>query len=1229
MDSMSLHDSMPSKYATFSHSPSAHPQTSASAISRLFLSWALPVIRTKRRLDLDDTWELLPEHSCAANTASITTAYTASSSVVKSFLRVYGGAYAWMGILGLIIRLLELVGPIVLNRVVSGAATPAQLYQWVGLLFLSMATRAFVYGHCVVLEETTSLRFSSGLKGLLFAKLLGKGAGPSEDVPELANVYASDMETLHWGLISLLNIWIMPVQIIAIVYMLFNEIGVAAFAGLTIIVGSLLLGGIVAKWESAAYESICDARDDLMKAVKETFGAVLILKLHAWEAQAAAKLHDLRTTELGFVKDMMRADVYGIFFLYAAPLFVSMASFATYTLLLGQTLTPAKIFTSLALFRMLQDPMSDLPSATTQIIEAREALSRIDEFLAQPDKPAPAPQLPTAPEVVLAMQGIDASYDNAAPHLTALSFEVRRGDLVVVHGKVGSGKTSLCRAILGELHTLGGVMAVHGRVSYCPQEAWIQHMSLRDNILFGHPFDARRYASVIDACGLVADFELMSAGDQTIANSKGGNLSGGQKARIGLARACYSDADIVLLDAPLAAIDAVVQSEIMEKCIRGLLRTKTVVLVTHNEDIIASEGVNRILHMDDGRIVDNEVRKPSMVQELSPVASGSEGVAVAKGDRWSDYFQHAMDEESEEKAENEEHRAEGQVAGAVFANYFAACGGTRAIAIIVMSQLLWQSFQVASDVWLSHWTTSAATADETPFYLSVYGGICLASILMVLVRSVSLFQAALRGSRRLFDAMTAALLAAPMGFFDANPSGRIINRYSTDMSSIDMWLPYNFGEFTSKLAVLATSLATSIVVVQWCGLLFIPILLAYVKLTQIYLQPSRDLYRLVTVSSSPVLSFLEEMEHGFAVIRAFGASFVTKQLDRHAHHVDANNRAEYCKLIVDQWFEIAIQLQGTAVVMVVAVSLVYWRQNLSAGLVGLAFNYILVANSYVAQLAQSWARIELNMVGPERVLEYCSLPAESTEEPSQSWQLQAGAIEVSNVDFQYTKTSDLVLRDVSFSIEAGEKIGIVGRTGAGKSSLTMVLFRMYPLVAGSIAIDGRNIASVPLSDLRRQISIIPQNPVLFKGTLRQYLDPFDAFSDDDLWTALRKVKMDILSLDTEVAERGANWSVGERQMLCLARALLVQARIVVLDEATAAIDHATDVHLQNVIATEFRDATVLTIAHRLHSVVRADRVLVMDAGRILAFDAPRTLVRDTDSIFYHLAKDGGVLDLLM
>ncbi|CAK4845926.1 unnamed protein product [Aphanomyces euteiches] len=1161
------------KYSTFAAATKkVHPRQEASFLSRVFLSWCLPLVREQRQLNIDDVWSLENINTAETNTKALSASFKRSQSVFWSGMDVYGYLYVLSGFMALCTRLLELVGPIVLQKL-QKSVEPFCGVTW---LCLKTPSASGTPLDKLIMLITFLGRFVGALKGMLFQKLLSKASYAKSDIPVLANVYSADMDSLLWASVSLNNLWILPTQVVVISYMLYQQIGAAAFAGMGMIVLSLLFGACVSTIQSKAFANVSTSRDQRMQAVKETFGSILVVKLQAWEAKCREKIQKLREIELGYVWTLMSSGALLILTLWATPLFVSMSSFAVYSVVMKQPLTASKVFTSLALFRLLQDPVRDLPENITAVIEARVSLDRINSYLTQENKPVrPEPVSPENTNVVVTIQNATFTWgDESIPILKDVNLTVHRGDLVVIHGKVGSGKSSLCMAICGEMKQTQGTSGVYGSIAYCSQEPWIQQMSVRDNILFGKPFDSAKYTRVVDACGLLPDFELMAFGDMTEVGSKGRNLSGGQKARISLARACYSDADIVILDAPLAAIDAVVQKEIMTKCIETLLKSKTVILVTHNADIIGAESVNRLVELDEGLMNESFV-KPStssadssasvnrfIEKQRSRTWSGSyfSPRTPEMRSKWHQHFEQAMAEET-----SEEDRAEGHVDLSVYTSYIATCGGSWTVFWLCVIQTLWQGFQIASDLWLSQWTATPDAAERTNWYIGIYSALCLASVAMVLCRTLLVATCGLKASRVLFDKMTTSLLGTTMAFYDNNPIGRVINRYAEDTANIDTRLPYSFG--------------------------------------------------------------------GFTLIRAYGTSCLKQATHRHAHHVDLTHQMWFGKVIVDMWFELCIQLQGTAIVMIVASGLVFFRPLLSSGMVGLAFNYVLMADASIASLVFSYSSLEIGMVAPERIIQYCDLEDEDPiRKRKAEFKLVEGAIEFNHVQFRYKPTGELVLRDLTSSIRGGEKIGIVGRTGAGKSSLTMVLFRMYPIESGSISIDGRDISTIAKQELRQQLSIIPQSPVLFKGTLRQYLDPFESFDDAALWSVVSKAGLHTLvsempdKLSTELADKGSNLSVGERQMLCLARALLVQSKIVVLDEATAAMDHETDVQLQRVISTEFADATVLTIAHRLHSVMHSDRIMVMDAGCVVEMDSPSALLAKEDGFFYRLAKDGGVLD---
>ncbi|GMF36683.1 unnamed protein product [Phytophthora fragariaefolia] len=1225
---------------------SATTPGTATFWSRLFFLYANPMMSAgnTRQLDYDDVWELEGENRSAAAFDAFVAQYERhDKSILKAMMTTYGGQFLLCGLAMLFSTACTVAAPAVLNHVVTAFAAPSidmqDLSVWLGLFFASRVVKAVVETQMRFYLDVVSLRLTVALKALLFRKAMRRSIQSKADskVVDISNLFSSDVDNVLWAAFQINTLWITPLQIVAVVYLLYDVIGVAAFAGLGVIGASILAGFIIAKFSGGAFEDIMKYKDDRMKTIKEVFNAIQIVKLNAWEDKFADKIHKLRVTELSAIKKFMYLMAVNIFVLWGSPLAVSAVSFAVYAIVLENALTAAKVFTAIALFNAIRDPLRDLPTVIQTCIQAKISIDRFAEYLAL-DEYNPANVTrddPAQPDnIVMAIQDGTFGRTTEAALLSEVNLTVKQGDLVIVHGSVGSGKSSLCSALLGEMNKLTGNVFVRGRVAYYSQQTWIQNMTIRENILFGLPYDKEKYSGVIAACGLLPDLKQFPGGDATEIGQKGVNLSGGQKARVCLARACYSDADILLLDSPLAAVDAIVQSQIFGDCICNLLADKTVVLVTHNADIISSKAANVNVLVKEGKLT--VTRHEAAVSRRSctlPVSPRS-----AKSNAGHDVENNTNTDKDAGQLIDDEEREEGRVSREVFLNYFNSLGGIKVCIFLFAVQTLWQVFQVGSDLWLSHWTDGSYNQDGTAYNMKVYTLLGAGAALMVFARSATVAIVGLRASRHLFDSMTWSLLRAPLRFFDTNPIGRIVNRYGDDMSAVDFMIAPAFGGFLAMGFFTVCQLATAVYTMKFLGALIIPLVWVYIKVANFYLAPSRELSRLWKVSASPVLSHVSQSEEGVVVIRAFGQDTVGRMVTENFIRNDVNGRCWFADTVSQQWFELRIQLIGSGVIFVVVSGLVYLRDLLSPGLVGLAFTYALNVDSGLAGLVQSWSWVEIQMVSPERILEYGSIPAEGSQrplviEPEASWP-RSSTIRFEDVVFSYKQGGKPVLKGLSFDIRNNEKIGIVGRTGAGKSSLTMALFRIHELVSGRILIDGVDIASMPLRTLRSNLSIIPQSPVLFKGSLRAYMDPFDEFTDADIWSTLEKVDMKAQvsalegQLSYELSENGENFSVGERQMLCMARALLTRSRIVVMDEATASIDHATERKLQEMIKRDFQDATVLTIAHRLGTVLDSDRILVLSYGRVVEFDSPRNLVKGERGVFYELAKEGGYLDEL-
>ncbi|KAG2823203.1 Canalicular multispecific organic anion transporter 2 [Phytophthora cactorum] len=1191
-------------YDTFDHSASKrnlHPQDAAGWLSRLLLDWA--------------------------NTASyrFSSVYEASQSMYHALIVCFGSCIFLTGVAFLVSMLCNLLGPVVLKEVVCSLSTLAEddpkdetsvlqtICAWVATLFAAKVLQALSDTYARFYSEIIAIKLVASVKTLIFRKTLKLNAQARRDKSTGA---------------------------ITNIYMLYDVLGVAALAGVSVIVAMLGVNHMISKWMFACQRVYRRSKDVRMKKVTEVFKAVEIVKFNAWEERLMGQIKETRAKEM---KDLFKRRLLAclsVVMLWGMPVFISVASFGVYAGVMHRNLTPAIVFTSIALFQLIQGPLHH-PQGGQYITK----------------------------KVIVAIQDGEFGWDQDTTLLRNVNLEVKAGDFLVLHGTVGCGKSSLCSALLGEMVKYNGTVFVGGSVAYCSQQPWIQNMTVRDNILFGLLYDRKKYEKVLDACALTADLASLPAGDSTEIGERGINLSGGQKARIALARACYSDASVYLLDSPLSAVDAIVQNEIFQKCMLGLLKNKTIILVTHNPEIIESPHISRAVTIDDlGALVethhvDNPIEtemplmSPFAAQPYGAVTcrSKNEGgpvetdLLIARGARTGDdsdrsNFLDLADETNE--CDNEmalispctpSTEAKLRTLSSVDTTELEKLGKL----VDEEERVEGHALQISSDFWLGAWSSDGVNGDRSTSYrLSIYTALGLASALMVFARMFMTAVYGLRAARRMFDAMTKALMHAPMRFFDANPIGRILTRYGSDVSVVDSNIPPLFSRMSSTIFSVGCSAVTAAIVIRWKGLLLLPVAYLYYRIGSFYIRPARELQRLSKTTQAPVLNHLSETVDGGAVIRAYGRSHVDRFEATHSAKLDENNKIWFGQLCVSQWFSLHIQLVGSLLVLVVTTSLVLLRHELGAPVIGLAFSYALKVSQNLERLVQALSQVEPMMVSPERLQEYADIIQEapsrlpldppSTQHP-ETWP-SAGSIKFNHVSFRYKDQGQLVLRDLSFSVYGSEKLGIVGRTGAGKSSLTMALFRINELAAGSIYIDGVDVSTIGLTTLREKLSIIPQNPVLFKGTLRNYLDPFGDFSDDELWTCLREVGLGSRieaedgKLDVLVEENGENFSVGERQMLCMVCSLLRKSRIVVFDEATAAVDHVTDQALQRVIREVFRDSTVLTIAHRLDTILDSDRILVMDDGRVKELASPAELVQMGKGHFFDLMEEGGYLD---
>nr|QVT92347.1 ABC transporter [Salvia miltiorrhiza] len=1292
------------------------PYSEAGLFSLISLSWLDPLlsIGAKRPLELKDIPLLAPKDRSKANYKVLNSNWeklkaenpqkppSLAWAILKSFWKE-----AWRNaIFAGLNTLVSYVGPYMISYFVDylcGKETyPNEGYVLAGILFAAKLVETITTRQWYLGVDIMGMHVRSALTAMVYRKglRLSSTARQNHTSGEIVNYMAVDVQRVGDFSWYLHDIWMLPLQIILALAILYKNVGIASLATLIATVVSIIATVPVARVQESYQDKLMAAKDDRMRKTSECLRNMRILKSQAWEDRYRLILEEMRSVEFKYLSKALYSQAFITFIFWSSPIFVSAITFGT-CILLGGQLTAGSVLSALATFRILQEPLRNFPDLISMMAQTKVSLDRISGLLQEEELPEDA--ITTLPRgisnVAIEITNGDFCWDQSSsnPTLSNIHIKVEKGMRVAVCGVVGSGKSSFLSCILGEIPKISGEVRICGSAAYVSQSAWIQSGNIEENILFGSPMDKAKYKTVIHACSLKRDLQLFSHGDQTIIGDRGINLSGGQKQRVQLARALYQDADIYLLDDPFSAVDAHTGSELFKEYILTALAAKTVVFVTHQVEFLPAADL--ILVMKEGQIIqagkydellqagtdfstlveahheaieamdfcnlvseesdENDHPKSLLTVENSNSASNSiTGLAKEVQEGVSSSEQKAIKEKKKAKRARkkqlvqDEERERGRVSMKVYLSYMTAAYKGLLIPLIILAQTMFQVLQIASSWWMA-WANPQTVGDEpktsSMMLIGVYMALAFGSSWFIFIRAVLVATFGLAAAQKLFLKMLRTVFRAPMSFFDSTPSGRILNRVShvprpaaflsildfelwvsIDQSVVDLDIPFRLGGFAATTIQLLGIIGVMTQVTWEVLLLVIPMAIACVWMQKYYMASSRELVRIVSIQKSPVIHLFAESIAGAATIRGFGQE--KRFMKRNLYLLDCFARPFFCSVAAIEWLCLRMELLSTFVFAFCVVLLVSLPAgSIDPSMAGLAVTYGLNMNNRLSRWILSFCKLENKIISIERIHQYCHIPSEAPaviedSRPPSSWP-ENGTIELIDLKVRYKESLPVVLHGVSCIFPGGKKIGIVGRTGSGKSTMIQALFRLIEPAGGRIIIDNIDISTIGLHDLRNRLSIIPQDPTLFEGTIRDNLDPLQEHPDQDIWQALDKSQLgDVVrqkeqKLDTPVLENGDNWSVGQRQLVSLGRALLKQARILVLDEATASVDSATDNLIQKIIRSEFKDCTVCTIAHRIPTVIDSDMVLVLSDGRVAEYDTPARLLDDKSSMFLKLVSE--------
>ncbi|CAI9094235.1 OLC1v1029935C1 [Oldenlandia corymbosa var. corymbosa] len=1237
------------------------PFAEAGFLSKMSFSWLNPLLKKGKQkiLQDEDIPELRPEDKAGTcyslfmeTLLSRRKVSCYESSTLSSIIFCQRKALLISGFFALVKIITLSSGPLFLYAFIDLAGGKEMFkyegYALTGGLFVAKCLESLAERQWLFRTKLIGLQVQSLLTAAIYKKqlCLSNTSRHIHSPGEIMNYVTVDAYKIAEFPYFFHHIWTIGLQLFMGLAIMSYAVGFATIPAFAVVVLSVLGNSPVGKLQHKFLSKLMVAQDRMLKAVTEALTNIKVLKFYAWETHFKNTIGLLREEEFKWLWNIQAMKGYYMVLFWSTPLIVSAVTFWT-CYMLNFPLTTSNVFTFLATLRIVQEPIRLIPDVLGIFIEAKVSFSRIDKFLEAPELQKSHMKIQECSElqhsVMINSKKISWEADSLNSCLENINIQVKLGEKVAICGEVGSGKSTLLAAILGEVPYNDGSVEVHGKIAYVSQSAWIQTGTIEQNILFGSIMDRHKYQNVLNSCCLVKDLDMLPFGDQTIIGERGVNLSGGQKQRVQLARALYQEADIYLLDDPFSALDAHTARKLFNEYVMGALLNKTVLLVTHQVDFLPV--FDSILLMSKGTILKSATPEQLLQssQEFRDLVhahgEASKGELNAEqGPQKMQKISHDVIERicsekqlalpTGEQLIKEEECESGYTGLKPYLQYLKHNKGFLFLSLGIVSHIIYMIGQLFQNLWLA-----ATLTDSKLSYLKiilVYTFIGGSMALSLLLRSCVFFLLSLEASKSIFSEFMASIFRAPMSYFDATPIGRILSRVSSDLSIVDLDMSMRFSMAMTSILTTLFSLGI-LATLTWPSLLVIlPTVFVTIILQLFYFASAKQLIRIQGTNKSSVASYFSESIAGAMTVRAFGEEqrFFTESLKL----IDKNASSSFHGFSANEWLIQRLEILCAFILSSSALALTLLPFKTSeSGYIGMALSYALSLNIFLVGAVNNMCILENYIISVERLEQYMHIPSEAPEivlanRPPSDWP-RFGKVEIHDLKVRYRPDAPLVLQGITCTFEEGSKVGIVGRTGSGKSTLISALFRLVEPTEGEILIDDLDISGIGIHDLRSNLSIIPQEPTLFGGSIRYNLDPLTEHSDQEIWEVLNKCQLqDVVQkkeqgLDSLVTQDGSNWSMGQRQLLCLGRALLKRRKILILDEATASIDNATDSLIQKTIRREFAEVTVITVAHRIPTVMDCNMVLSLRDGKVVEYDRPMKLINEEGSLFGQLVKE--------